>query len=184
MAHMPPGGLIPSGIGGCLCVGDLGTDLTTPDWTEAQCSISNGLLDVGRWFLEELFITAECPHSGCWGAIARRRVAYDFRFNLEIPYDYNNPPDEMLAGAASVGIRFNLADVTQEPLLAANNAEQRFYVAPSAFMERAVPVLDARGDVIRMNVTGLGNGIIFLFPDDQANYKAYIQYMQKRGWLT
>ena len=33
---IPAGGLIPSGIGGCLVVGPLGADLTTPDCTEAQ----------------------------------------------------------------------------------------------------------------------------------------------------
>ena len=45
-------------------------------------------------------------------------------------------------------------------------------------------MLDARGDVIRMTVTGLGNGKIFLFPDDQDDYKSYIKYMQQRGWLV
>ncbi len=179
---MPAGGLIPSGIGGCLCAGDLGADLTGPDCTEAQGSIENGLLDVGRWQLQELFLVAECPHSGTWGAISRRRVAYDFRYSCEIPYDYNNPADELLAGAATIALRLNLADVTQEPLLAANDADQRFYVAPSCILEMAIPVLDARGDVIRMTCHGSGNGLIFLFPDDQESYKSYMHYMNQRGW--
>jgi hypothetical protein len=179
---MPAGGLIPSGIGGCLFAQPLGTDLTTPDYTEAQGNTREGLLDVGRWLLQELFLAAECPHSGTWGAISRRRVAYDFRYSCEIPYDYNNPADELLAGAATIALRLNLADVTQEPLLAANDAEQRFYVAPSCILEAALPVLDARGDVIRMTCHGSGNGLIFLFPDDRNFYQSYMQYMNRRGW--
>ena len=117
MGTMPAGGLIPSGIGGCLVAGELGADLTTPDCTEAKGSIENGLLDVGRWQLQELFLTGECPHSGTMGAISRRRVGYDFRYSCEIPYDYNNPADELLAGATTIALRLNLADVTQEPLI-------------------------------------------------------------------
>ena len=135
MSNMPAGGLIPSGIGGCIATGNLGDDLTTPDWTEAQAGNvddqddGQGILDIGRWVLETLYELRECPHSGCLGAIARRLVAYDFRFNLEVPYDYNNPPDELLVSPLSCPIRFNLADVTQEPLLRANDAQQRFYIA-------------------------------------------------------
>ena len=182
MGTMPAGGLIPSGIGGCLVAGELGADLTTPDCTEAKGSIQNGLLDVGRWQLQELFLTGQCPHSGTMGAISRRRVGYDFRYSCEIPYDYNNPADELLAGATTIALRLNLADVTQDPLLAANNAQQRFYIAPSCILEVAIPVLDAVGDVIRMTCHGSGNGLIFLFPDDQDSYKSYVSYMQSRGW--
>jgi hypothetical protein len=179
---IPAGGLIPSGIGGCLVAGDLGADLTTPDCTEAQGSPQGGLLDVGRWQLQELFLTGECPHSGTMGAISRRRVGYDFRYSCEIPYDYNNPADEVLSGATTIALRFNLADATQEPLLAANHAAQRFYIAPSCILEAAIPVLDAVGDVIRMTCHGSGNGLIFLFPDDADSYKSYLTYMQSRGW--
>ena len=62
------------------------------------------------------------------GAIGRR-VAYDFRFSARVPYDYNNPPDELLSTASSLPSASILADVTQEPLIAAN-AQQRFYFAP------------------------------------------------------
>ncbi len=187
MGSMPAGGLIPSGIGGCLVVGVLGADLTTPDNTESGADYDdddNGILDVGRWRLQELFLTGQCPHSGTLGAISRRRVGYDFRFFCEIPYDYENPADEVLAGATTIGLRLNLADVKQEPLLAANDAPQRFYIAPSCILEEAIPVLDAVGDVIRMTCQGSGNGLIFLFPDDQDAYTAYKQYMNSRGWNT
>ena len=81
---IPAGGLIPSGIGGCLVAGELGADLTTPDYTEAQGSIDDSLLDVGRWQLQELFLTGECPHSGTMGgyfAPSRR-----LRFSLLLRY--------------------------------------------------------------------------------------------------
>ena len=180
---IPPGGLIPSGIGGCLQVGALGTDLSSPAPIDHA---DQGILDVATWSLQEMFITAECTHSGTYGAVTRRRVAYDFRFSVSIPYDYENPPDELLAGAQSIALRLNLGDVRQDPLLnqQLDASQQRFYVAPSAFLETAQPVLDARGDVIRIQCSGVGNSLIFLFPDDQSSYSNYLSYLRSRGWLT
>ena len=182
---IPAGGLIPSGIGGCLVVGDLGDDLTTPASTEHQ--YGDGVLDVARWQLQELFLTGECPHSGTFGAISRRRVGYDFRFACELPYDYNNPADQFLSDATTIALRLNLADSVLEPLLAANNAAQLFYVAPSCILEAAVPVLNAVGDVIRMTCHGSGNGLIFLLSSNGTSYvwesyTAYKAYMNQRGW--
>jgi hypothetical protein len=177
---IPSGGLIPSGIGGCLIVGQLGADLTTPQDTEAQAK--QGLLDVARWTLQSLFLTAECPHSGTFGAISRRRVGYDFRYSCELPYDYNNPADILLGAATTVALRLNLADARQEPLLLSNNAVQKFYIAPSCILEAAIPVLNAVGDVIRIACHGSGNGLIFLFPEQADIYRAYVAYMNQRGW--
>ena len=194
MGHMPAGGLICSGVGGCAVAGNVGTDLSGAGWTESGWQ-SNGVnsndnmfLDVARWELDPIYVWAECPHSGTWGAMSRRLVIMDFRFSLAIPYDYDNAPDLILfpntsySGAETISLRLNLADVKQEPLLKANNAEQQYYLAPSACIERTPLVLNAAGDVIRQQITGAGNGLLFHMPFEEDDYKAYMTYMQSRGW--
>jgi hypothetical protein len=49
-------------------------------------------------------------------------------------------------------------------------------------LEAAIPVLDARGDVIRMTCHGSGNGLIFVFPEEASLYSDYVKYMTDRGW--
>ena len=174
---IPPGGLIPSGIGGGIYVGTLGdTSKDNADY-----------FDVAGWTLQSIYHNAECTHSGTWGAISRRLVAYDFRFTASVPFDYNEkPPEQLLNDGQSVGIRFDIGDVTQDPLLSQQNGlVQRYYFAPSCLIEEARPVLDATGrDVVREIVTGVGNSIIFLLPDENDAWNAYKGYLQGRGWAV
>jgi hypothetical protein len=187
-SNIPPGGLITSGIGGCVVTGDLGVDLSTGDFTETNFNVNDdgNYLDLGRWTIDPLYIVAECPHSGTAGAITRRLVAYDFRFVLEIPYDYNNPPEQIFAGAGSIAVRFNLADPNQDPLLQNQDPapEQQFYIAPSAFMERAPIVLNAQGDIVRQQIIGSGNGLLFHLPFDKDDYTDYVNFLTDRGWWS
>ena len=189
---LPMGGLVTSGMGGCIYTADAGVDLTLPDLTETHAgnypNSSDGTspiaLDVGRWHLEPIYGTSECPHSGSAGAIARRYTYFDFRFSLEIPYDYNTPPDQLFIGTLiACAIRFNLADVAQEPELSIHKPVQQYYLAPSALVERAPFVLNAVGDVMRMQVMGSGNGLLFHMPHEQEKYDAYKTNMESRGWL-
>ena len=186
---MIPGGKVFGGTGGRIYVGDLGdmSLLTDTDTVPDPDGDLPTFFDVAQWQLQSLYHNAECPHSGCYGAIARRVVAYDFRFSASIPFDYDNPPEQLLNYPQSVGLRFNLADVTQEPTAQALNidpGDQKFYFAPSALIDDAVPVLDAARDVIRIQVRGSGNSIIFLLPDESDDWNDYKQYLVNRGWLT
>ena len=83
----------------------------------------------------------------------------------------------------TIALRLNLADVTQEPLLAANDAQQRFYLAPSCILEAAIPVLNAVGDVIRMTCHGSGNGMIFCSRMTQDVLQGVHEvHAVRRGW--
>jgi hypothetical protein len=190
---MLPGGLIPSGIGGRLYVGNLGNvgDILNPSL--GPTGTTNAVVqDVINWALERQDVVATCPHSGTYGAISRRYVAFDWRAQINIAYDYTTaPPEELLfVGAAqsnlghTIGLRLNLADVTQDPLLLAYSASQRFYFCPSVVLERARPVLNAQGDIIRMACELSGNALMFLFPNDQTSWNTYQTYLNSRGWNT
>ena len=170
-----PGGVIPSGVGGGIWCGAIPDDLTST-------GDDDDYFDVATWQLHSLYVNAECTHSGTYGAISRRQVAYDFRFSASVPYDYDNPPEQLLNDGIGVAIRFDLGDVTQDPQLIAAHEQQKFYFAPSAFIDVARTVLDARGDVIRQDIQGSGNSLIFLFPEESAAWNDYKQYLQNRGW--
>ena len=185
-AQIPPGGLIPSGMGGRVYAGNLDVNLNQ---AMTGIDLPPGVLatDVGRWSLQARAILAECPHSGCYGAIARRVVAYDWRATLSIPYDYLQPPDINFNAPQSVAVRFNIGDVDQDPLLASQNfaLDQQFYVAPSAFLEAVQPVLDGAGrDVVRIDLSLAGNSLIFRLPAQLDQYTDYKNYLVSRGWLT
>ena len=206
VSNLPPGGLIISGIGGCLAVGtfnqsglDLSGDRYTENYFQTNQQNNNDPfqpyghhLDVTMWRLQIIRILKTCPHSGALGAISRRPAGYDFRYSLATPYDYTSPPDYLLGaqgGWQPCAVRFNLADVVQEPMIqnpvfADLNVQQRCYIAPAAHMERALPVLNAAGNVIRMQIEGCGTGHLFLLPDQSAAYQAYLLYMRTQNWQT
>ena len=183
---LPPGGLIPSGIGGRVYGGTLGTDLTQALTGAPPFPANVMMTDVGGWRLQALAIAAECTHSGTYGAITRRVVAYDWTATLGIPYDYKNPPELIFNAPQSVGVRLNLGDVTQDPLLSQQaGIKQQFYVAPSGLLTAVRPVLDGAGrDVVRIDLVIAGSSLILRLPDQQQEYTDYIAYLVSRGWLV
>lgn len=175
-----PGGRLISGIGGRIYVnqGPIPND-----------ELSGTYFDVTQWSLMSENIMAECTHSGTWGAISRRLVGFDFRFSASIPFDYDKPPETLLGYYTSVAVRLNIGDVTQDPIAMGDGQwpSQKFYFAPSAYLERVHTILNAARDVVRQEVIGVGNSLIYLLPDYQSglgNYDQYISYLRNQGWLN
>lgn len=168
MADPIPGGAIISGIGGRIYVDSLPSDIS--DLTSAD-----SYFDISQYQLQIIYLNAECPHSGTFGAIARRRVGYDFTFQATLPLDQGNFPGELLEDDQSVAIRFNLADTSIEPNAVYMGMQQRYYIAPSVLLTRVVTILDATGrDVIRQEIVGVGNSKIFLLPDHENEFNTYL----------
>jgi hypothetical protein len=186
-----PGGQIIGGMGGRIWCGPLGSDENffaklsgkapgrdTPWW-----------IDVEQWMLPREWINAECTHSGTYGAITRRLVAYDWSFAASLPVDQANMPEVILnvdpaapPSWVNVAFAFYLGDVVQNVEAAAMGMTQRYYFAPAGIIQRAQPVLNAARDVIRMNVVGQGNSRCWLIPDEQQRCDKYIGYLKSRGW--
>ena len=143
-----------------------------------------------------LYELAECPHTGLWGAMGRRLVGYDFRFAASMPLDQANMPDYALeppltgtsanmdgnAGWINISLALYLGDVVENPEAVGMQMTQRYYYAPSAYLQQGHIILNAAGDVIRANVAGLGNSRIFLLPDEIQSCAAYVSYLRGRNW--
>ncbi len=194
-----PGGKIIGGMGGRVYVGSLGDDenalgnfggVNLP----AAPNGEPGYLDISQWMVDREWITAQCPHSGTYGAISRRIVAFDWNFALSMPVNQDNMADRLLGflpltdagnpNGINVALAFYLGDVKINPEAIAMGMAQRFYFAPAAVIRRARPVLNAVGDVIRMDVAGEGNSRLYLISDEKADCDAYIGYLKGRGWWT
>lgn len=202
-----PGGKIIGGMGGRLWFGPLGLtqanfannsgrvnpfNAASAPISSAGFSVGNApySLDVSHWQVQREFILSDCPHTGAWGAINRRLVAFDWQFAAAMPVDQQDMPDVELGyytaaqvgGWVNISIAFYLGDVVLNPEAAAMNMTQKYYYAPAAYLQRAVPVLDAARDVIRINVTGAGNSRLFLLPDEATICGNYVAYLQSRKW--
>ncbi len=171
-----PGGRIIGGFGGRVYVNPLGTDQSAGKY-----------FDVADWQVQSIYHNAECTHSGTFGAITRRLVAYDFRFSATVPYDYDHPPEQLLNDAQSVAVRFNLGDVTEDPMAKEAGlvaSDQKYYFAPSALIDVASTTCRPGGDVIRQQIQGSGNSVIFLCPEELTAANEYLRKLSARGWNT
>jgi hypothetical protein len=187
-----PGGQIIGGMGGRIWAATMG--YTADDFanlfTPAPDDVP-GSLDVAQWRVNRQFIYSECPHTGTWGAISRRLVGYDWHFAASIPVDQSQMPDWFLqtgfpgeSDAINLCIAFYLGNVEENPEAAAMEMDQKYYYSPAMVLLSANPVLNAVGDVIRMEVMGAGNGRLYLIPDEITAANAYTNYLQSRGWWT
>ena len=147
-----PGGQIISGIGGCV--------FKLPPGSTSMGSAQR--LDVAAWALQEIYLDAECTHSGTWGCVARRRVAYDWMAQISVPMDQSSGstiPGILLRDNESIGLRLNLGDVTMDGAAAAMGMTQKYYHGPSGILSQVRTILDATGkDVIRQDAMVKGNG--------------------------
>ena len=190
-----------SGVGGCLVIGGLGIDLTGSSYTESALQDNHQdpygtLMDVIQWRLQISRMIKRLPMSGTLGWAARRAATRDFRYSVQVPYDYRTPQDVILrsqmnprqsfsqGSQSCCTIRFNLTDVLQEPMLSTSGLPQRYYLVPASYLESATPILNSAGDVIRLQIEGSGSGPVFLFPDDQVIWQAYSYYMNTVQWQT
>jgi hypothetical protein len=175
MPLIPPGGRIPSGVGGRIYVNSLGNDQDP----------GSPYFDLARWHVDSIYHNAECTHSGCYGSAARRQVLYDFRFQAEVPFDIDNPPEMLLGDSMTVCIRFNFGDVNIDPAVYGMDAEQKYYFAPSCVLDNVQTILDATGrDVIRQVVQGSANSLLFFLPDQMSALQNYRAYLNGRKWAT
>ena len=136
-----------------------------------------GYIEVEQWTILRQWINAECTHSGTYGAITRRLVAYDWQFQCSLPFDQSHiGPDALLnvlpsdpPNFVNTAIAFFLGDVTINVEAVAMGMFQRFYFAPMCIIRSCQPVLSAARDVIRYQVSGEGNSRLWLLPDDQTD---------------
>jgi hypothetical protein len=192
-----PGGKIIGGMGGRIYTGPIGSDVGAFSRLTALTSIPNdaqgggtpGHIEVEQWAIARQWINAECTHSGTYGAITRRIVAYDWQFQLSLPADQDNLPDVVLgfvpsdpANFINIAIAFFLGDVTINVEAVAMGMTQRFYFAPMCIIRSCQPVLNAARDVIRYQVTGEGNSRLWMIPDEQDDCTTYLNYLKSRGW--
>jgi hypothetical protein len=183
-----PGGQIIGGMGGHIFVGDHATHyqdfFNQGGNNPGQGGSVDGFIEVAQWTIAAERLLAECPHTGTFGAISRRFVAEDWRFSCALPLDQEHPPDILLTVDVNVSLAFYLGDVSINPEAQAMGMVQSFYWTPAALLRHTQPVLNAAGDVIRVNCTGEGNGLLFLIPDESSSADDYIAYLQNRGQWT
>ena len=201
MANAPilPGGQIIGGMGGRIYTGPMGNDPNYFANLNAQKALGlnadPGYIEVEQWAISRQWINAECTHSGTYGAITRRNVAYDWQFQCSLPLDQANTfPDRLLGvlpqdiavnpAFVNAAIAFFLGDVTINVEAVAMKMTQRFYFAPMCIIRSCNPVLNASRDVIRYQVTGEGNSRLYLYPDEKTDCTNYINYLKTRGWWT
>ena len=195
-----PGGQIIGGMGGRIYTGPMGFTANTFAGYSALSSIPDaeedaggaGYLEVDQWAIARQWINADCTHSGTYGAITRRLVAYDWQFQCSMPADQANLPDYLLNVQMSTAysnpefvnssIAFFLGDVKINPEAVAMEMIQRFYFAPMCLIKSCQPVLNASRDVIRYQVSGEGNSRMFLIPDESDDCTTYCNYLLQRGW--
>jgi hypothetical protein len=175
----------------------MGTDQSEFSGLSANSDPINGSpygLDIEQWRIERQWINAECTHSGTFGAVTRRLVAYDWQFQCALPVDQDNFPDDLFFFSPSqddaeyvnvnLAIAFYLGDVKTNPEAQAMNMQQSYYYSPACIIRSIQPVLNAARDVIRYELSGEGNSRLFLLPSEQEDCQKYTQYLQGRGWLT
>ena len=192
-----PGGKIIGGMGGRIYVGTMGRDPSFFSGQDATTEISTvedgggdpGFLDVEQWTISRQWINAECTHSGTYGAITRRNVAFDWHFQASLPADQANMPDRLFgplnmdeAEFINLSVAFFLGDVVINEEAKSMDMEQKFYYAPMCIIRSIQPVLSAARDVIRYQITGEGNSRLWLIPDEQEDCTRYISYLKTRGW--
>jgi len=192
-----PGGKIIGGMGGRIYTGPIGSDVAYFKQRNAQENIEGiatgdgdpGYCEVDQWTISRQWINAECTHSGTYGAVTRRNVAFDWHFQASFPADQDNLPDRIFgfntgddAGTINTAVAFFLGDVKINVEAVAMEMEQRFYFAPMCIIRDVHPVLSAARDVIRYQVSGEGNSRLWLIPDEEDACTAYTAYLQARGW--
>ncbi len=189
-----PGGKIIGGVGGRIWTYNYLTTRQTFEriLNNVELNQSGTLgLDVADWRLSIRTNLAQCPHTGTFGANCRRIVLNDWSFSAATPLDQDNFPDQTLnavEGSAittngqNISLAFKLGDTTINPEAVYMRMRQRWYYAPSAYLQAANPVLNASGDVIRTSFSGEGCGHIFLLPNDEVWCDKYITYLGNMGW--
>ena len=191
-----PGGKIISGVGGRLWISNIQPGFLAP--TRALFQGSGGLdpkgwrvtgapnplfLDVQQWSIARTTILAEIPHSGCVGGVTRRVLGYTWRFSASLPLDQSRFPESLLIDD-SFAIAFYLGDVTINPEAVYMNMNQAYYFSPRVCLTHIGPVLNATGDVIRINISGEESCRLFLIPTEQDLCDKYITYLNvHKGWL-
>ena len=192
--HTIPGGQIIGGMGGRIYVNAMGyspdafADKSATTDISSDGSSDYGL-DIDQWTISRQWINAECTHSGTFGAITRRLVAFDWQFQCSMPVDQNNFPEYLFAYAPAddsewinLAIAFYLGDVKTNVEAQAMGMTQSYYYAPACMIRSIQPVLSAARDVIRYQLSGEGNSRLFLYPDEKAACQQYISYLNNRGW--
>lgn len=196
-----PGGQIIGGMGGHILVGPMGASseaLLNPGHTSGAVQPVDGslfVIDVKRWELYRNWIEAECPHSGTYGAITRRVVAFDWYFQANMPLDQNNFPElafepvplsevDTYAQWINCAVALWLGDVTINPEAVAMGMTQSIYYAPVAQLHTSVTALDASADVIRASVQVKGNSRLWLLPNDQEDSDEAYLYYKAKGYLV
>ena len=202
MAKAPiiPGGKIIGGMGGRVYLGNMGSG---PEFFQNYNAMSEiptadegggtdgsiACIEIDQWTIARQWINAECTHSGTYGAITRRNVAFDWHFQLSFPADQANLPDHLLGflsgdspSAVNTAIAFYLGDCIINPEAVAMEMVQKYYFAPMCIVNSVHPVLNASRDVIRYQVTGDGNSRLWLMPEEKDSCTLYLGYLKSRGW--
>lgn len=192
-----PGGQIIGGVGGRIWTGNYPTTylqlqniLSSPSLSQGN---NNGL-DVSEWRLNIRTNLAQCPHTGTFGANCRRIVLDDWSFSGSVPLDQSHFPDLTLTSSPgdfdstthgqNISLVFMLGNVSINPeAIYMGMKTQKYYYAPSAYLQTANPVLNAAGDVIRMSFSGEGCGHIFLLPTENSWCTLYLNYLTNMKWM-
>jgi len=180
-----PGGKIIGGMGGGICFGPMGTDPANFD----NDGTNDFYLDVDQWSITRQWINADCTHSGTYGAVTRRNVAFDWHFQASVPLDQVTIPETLLAynsgddpNTINLAAAFFLGDTARNQEAIAMEMEQKFYYAPMCIIRSCQPVLNAARDVIRCQISGEGNSRLWLIPNEETACSQYLTYLKDRGW--
>ena len=140
-------------------------------------------LDVLQWSITRTRILAEVPHSGCVGGVTRRVIGVTWRFSASLPLDQDYFPESLLK-ADRFAIAFYLGDVSINSEAIYMDMDQAYYFSPRAVIHQINPILNASGDVIRVNITGEESSRLFLIPTESDLCDRYVDYVNKhKGWL-
>jgi hypothetical protein len=167
MPHNLPGGYMFAGFGGAIII--------------KNKDAAAQRIEVAEWQIERKLINGECTHSGCMGAITRRRTGLDWKAKLKIWFDGALQADYQLESSLSVEISLFIG--TLAAWQAYGFTDQAYYWAPSGLVDTIRTIDSSEGrDVVRQEITLDGNSLMFLRPVDEVAAQAYIAASTAKGW--
>lgn len=112
-------------------------------------TIDGTRLDIGKWTLDRTMRLVENTHSGV-GATNFNSVVPHYEWQLEVPYDLENPPEDLAEEGDEVTIVFNVGN----PLISGTTR-----TLTNTRVEKLGEVDDQSQDIFRTAMTGKGGSL-------------------------
>jgi len=150
-----------------------GSSLVIANYNAARVLGPSVTFDIKSGFVRQLFRNVNTTHSGSNGADLYTRVGAGWLFGLvlDFPGDVAGGlavafAEELVGSQRSVAMQFNVGD----PLFwSSRGLPQRSYRATKALLAESELRFDATGtEVVGLNMSGVGNSLLYTYLDDVA----------------